>query len=114
MPISDKIIKLLRRILYLIHRTVKWLFEGQLKGSRYSEKSLESVLKQSVIKAGIKAGYVALVAAQLCYPFAGIGNRFKVYTGVIRTQQFQNNRNIYMYVSTKSLQNIKSPYEDLF
>jgi site-specific recombinase XerD len=52
-PISDKIIKLLEDY-YISCRPVNWLFEGQVKGNRYSEKSLESVLKQSLVKAGIK------------------------------------------------------------
>jgi len=51
-PISEKIITLLRDY-YVAYRPKNWLFEGQIKGERYSEKNLENVLKQSVAKAGI-------------------------------------------------------------
>lgn len=51
-PLSDKILSLLRDY-YVAYKPVQWLFEGQLKGERYDERSLASVLKQAVEKAGI-------------------------------------------------------------
>ncbi len=112
-PISDKIIKLLEE--YCIsYRTVNWLFEGQLKGSRYSEKSLESVLKQSVIKAGIKKP-VTLHWLRHSYAThlleSGTDLRF---IQELLGHSSSRTTEIYTHVSTKSLQNIKSPYEDLF
>jgi integrase/recombinase XerD len=52
-PISDKLILLLREY-YLQYKPKKWLFEGQLPFSQYSERSLELVLKKSVTIANIK------------------------------------------------------------
>lgn len=112
-PVSDKIIKLLEEY-WIAYRTENWLFEGQLKGSRYSEKSLESVLKQSLRKAGIKKP-VTLHWLRHSYAThlleSGTDIRFiQELLGHSSTRTTE----IYTHVSTKSLQNIKSPYEDLF
>lgn len=52
-PVSDKVINMLREY-YKFYKPKFWLFEGQTKGKRYSEQSLQSVLKQAKAKAGIK------------------------------------------------------------
>jgi len=112
-PISDKIIKLLEEY-WISYRTVNWLFEGQSKGGRYSEKSLESVLKQSVIKAGIKK---PVTLHWLRHSFtthlleSGTDLRF---IQELLGHSSSRTTEIYTHVSTKSLQNIKSPYEDFF
>jgi integrase/recombinase XerD len=49
-PISLKIIEMLRDY-YKAYKPKTWLFEGQFPNTKYSEKSLENVLKQSLIKA---------------------------------------------------------------
>jgi integrase/recombinase XerD len=112
-PISDKIIKLLEEY-WISYRTVNWLFEGQLKGGRYSEKSLESVLKQSLMKAGIKKP-VTLHWLRHSYAThlleSGTDLRF---IQELLGHSSSRTTEIYTHVSTKSLQNIKSPYEDLF
>jgi integrase/recombinase XerD len=51
-PISSKLIELLRNY-YKEWKPKTWLFEGQIENSKYSAKSLESVLKQSLTKAKI-------------------------------------------------------------
>lgn len=48
-PLSQKILEMLRTY-FRVCKPKYWLFEGQ----RYSEKSLESVLKQALKKAGIR------------------------------------------------------------
>jgi len=45
-PISDKIVEMLRAY-YKEYKPRDWLFEGQTAGNPYSEKSLESILKQA-------------------------------------------------------------------
>lgn len=52
-PLSPKILELLRQY-YTLHKPQTWLFEGQKKGDPYSEKSLESILKQALVKAHIR------------------------------------------------------------
>ena len=51
-PLSPKILKMLREY-YKDYKPAVWLFEGQIKGEQYSEKSLQSVLKQALQKTGI-------------------------------------------------------------
>lgn len=51
-PISEKIIQMLREY-YKMYRPKEWLFEGQNKGEKYSEHSLQNVLKQALEKAKI-------------------------------------------------------------
>lgn len=51
-PLSLKLIDLLRNY-YKLWKPKTWLFEGQIENTRYSEKSLENVLKQSLAKVKI-------------------------------------------------------------
>lgn len=51
-PLSPKILDLLRGY-YKVFRPKTWLFEGHLGGEKYSEQSLQSVLKQALTKARI-------------------------------------------------------------
>lgn len=51
-PLSEKIIAMLREY-YKAYKPSTWLFEGQEIGNQYSEKSLESVLKQALVKCKI-------------------------------------------------------------
>jgi integrase/recombinase XerD len=52
-PISEKIIELLREY-FKIYKPNTWLFEGQNANEKYSETSLQKVLKQSLQKVGNK------------------------------------------------------------
>lgn len=52
-PLSGKILELLRDY-YKQYRPKLWLFEGQNEGERYSEQSLQHVLKQALVKTNIK------------------------------------------------------------
>lgn len=51
-PIGNKLIEMLRDY-YKAHKPKTWLFEGQFPNTKYSEKSLENVLKQSLTKTKI-------------------------------------------------------------
>jgi len=52
-PLSPKILEMLREY-YKVYKPTTYLFEGQAKGEPYSKKSLQSVLKQALQKAGLK------------------------------------------------------------
>ncbi len=52
-PLSPKILELLREY-YKMYKPKVYLFEGQEVGTSYSDKSLQSVLKQALHKVGIK------------------------------------------------------------
>lgn len=111
-PIGDKIIDLLREY-YKAYRPKEWLFEGQIKGNKYSATSLEKVLKQSLQRAKIKK---PVTLHWLRHSFAthlmesGTDMR---YVQVLLGHKSSRTTEIYTHVSTKSLQNIKSPFDDL-
>lgn len=111
-PLSDKILSLLREY-YKSHHPVHWLFEGTKKGEPYSEKSLESVLKQSALKAGIKKP-VSLHWLRHSYAThlleAGTDLR---YIQVLLGHNSSRTTEIYTHVRTLHLQQIRSPFDSL-
>jgi integrase/recombinase XerD len=90
-PISDKVIGMLRAY-YRASKPKQWLFEGQFTDTQYSARSLEKCFEKNT---NHQASNAALVTAQLCHPFAGVGNRPQVYSGTAGTQKQQNHRNLY-------------------
>jgi len=110
-PLSVKILEMLREY-YRLFKPDVWLFEGQ-NGERYSEKSLESVLKQALQKAKIKKP-VSLHWLRHSYAThlleSGTDLRFiQEILGHISSKTTE----IYTHVSTKSIQNVKSPFDNL-
>ncbi|MEX1190517.1 MAG: tyrosine-type recombinase/integrase [Brumimicrobium sp.] len=111
-PIGDKLIELLREY-YKAYRPKEWLFEGQKAGNKYSTTSLEKVLKQSLKKAKIEK---PVTLHWLRHSFAThlleSGTDLR-YIQEILGHKSSRTTEIYTHVSTKSLQNIKSPFDDL-
>ena len=52
-PLSEKLTEVLRTY-YKSYKPAEWLFEGEKKGTKYTETSLQSVFHQAKAKAGIK------------------------------------------------------------
>jgi integrase/recombinase XerD len=111
-PLSEKIIDMLRRY-YIGYKPQIWLFEGQIKGTQYDERSLANVLKQALAKTNIKKP-VSLHWLRHSYAThlleAGTDLR---YIQEILGHQSSKTTEIYTHVSTKNIQNIKSPFDDL-
>lgn len=111
-PISEKIIELLREY-YKAYRPKEWLFEGQKVGNQYSAKSLENVLKQSLSKTKIKK---SVTLHWLRHSFAThlleSGTDLR-YIQEILGHKSSKTTEIYTHVSTRNLQNVKSPFDDL-
>jgi len=111
-PLSLKILEMLREY-YSICRPKIWLFEGQNLGEQYSEYSLQSVLKQALQKTGIKK-QVTLHWLRHSYAThlleAGTDLR---YIQELLGHNSSKTTEIYTHVSTKSIQQIKSPFDDL-
>ena len=111
-PIGEKMLNMLRDYYSKYHPDI-YLFEGQEKGNKYSEKSLESVLKQAVQKAMIKKP-VTLHWLRHSYAThlleAGTDLR---YIQELLGHSSSRTTEIYTHVSTSQLGKIKSPFEDL-
>ncbi len=111
-PLSPKILLMLREY-YKDYKPAVWLFEGQIKGELYSEQSLQSVLKQALQKAGIKKP-VTLHWLRHSYATHLLENGTDLrYIQELLGHSSSKTTEIYTHVSTKSLQQIKSPFDDL-
>ena len=111
-PISDKVIEMLRNY-YKEYQPKVWLFEGQNAGEKYSETSLQKVLKKALIQANIRKP-VTLHWLRHSYAThlleSGVDLR---YIQELLGHKSSRTTEIYTHVSEKSLQKIKSPFDDL-
>jgi integrase/recombinase XerD len=111
-PISEKLLEMLSDY-WKQYKPKIWLFEGQKEGEKYSEKSLENVLKQSLAKAGIKKP-VSLHWLRHSYATHLLENGTDLrYIQELLGHNSSKTTEIYTHVSTKSIQKIKSPFDDL-
>jgi integrase/recombinase XerD len=111
-PISEKIIGILREY-YQYEKPTEYLFEGEKMGEKYSEGSLQKVLKSALKKAKI-AKPVTLHWLRHSYAThlleSGTDLRF---IQELLGHSSSKTTEIYTHVSQKSLQKIKSPFDDL-
>jgi integrase/recombinase XerD len=111
-PLSPKLLEMLSDY-WKAYKPQKWLFEGQHAGEQYSEKSLESVLKQSVKKTGIKKP-ITLHWLRHSYATHLLENGTDLrYIQELLGHNSSKTTEIYTHVSTKNIQNIKSPFDNL-
>jgi integrase/recombinase XerD len=111
-PLSSKIIDILREY-YKVYKPIKYLFEGINKGEAYDARSLQNVLKQSLLKAKINKP-VTLHWLRHSYAThlleAGTDLR---YIQEILGHSSSKTTEIYTHVSMKSVQKIVSPFDTL-
>jgi integrase/recombinase XerD len=89
------------------------LFEGSILGEPYSEKSLQSVLKQAIKKVGI-AKPVTLHWLRHSYATHLLESGTDLrYIQELLGHSSSKTTEIYTHVSTKRIQQIKSPFDDL-
>jgi integrase/recombinase XerD len=111
-PLSEKILILLREY-YAISKPKIWLFEGQTVGEQYSEQSLQSVLKQALQKVGnTKPVTLHWLRHSYATHLLESGTDLR-YIQELLGHSSSKTTEIYTHVSTKSLQQIKSPFDDL-
>lgn len=111
-PLSIKILELLRTY-YTAYKPSVYLFEGQIKGSPYDERSLANVLGLAVEKAKINKP-VTLHWLRHSYAThlleAGTDLR---YIQTLLGHSSSRTTEIYTHVSNKELQKISSPFDSL-
>jgi len=111
-PLSPKILEMLREY-YILFKPKTYLFEGSNPGYPYSEKSLQSVLKQALKKVGIvKPVSLHWLRHSFATHLLESGTDLR-YIQELLGHQSSKTTEIYTHVSTKSIQQIKSPFDDL-
>ena len=112
-PITQKVIEMLRDY-YRLYSPKVWLFEGVNAGERYSEQSLQGVLRQALEKAKIKKP-VTLHWLRHSYATHLLESGTDLrYIQEILGHRSSKTTEIYTHVSSQNLQKIRSPYDDLF
>lgn len=111
-PLSLKILVMLRDY-YITYNPKTWLFEGQNINEQYSEQSLQSVLKQALFKTKInKPVTLHWLRHSYATHLLESGTDLR-YIQELLGHSSSKTPEIYTHVSTKSLQQIKSPFDDL-
>ena len=111
-PLSLKILEMLRNY-YSAYKPKTWLFEGHTAGTQYSEQSLQSALKLALQKAGItKPVSLHWLRHSYATHLLESGTDLR-YIQELLGHNSSKTTEIYTHVSTKSLQQIKSPFDDL-
>ena len=112
MPLSPIILEMLRHY-FKIYKPVNFLFEGQQRGEPYDSRSLQQVLKQAVAKAGIQKP-VTLHWLRHSYATHLLESGTDLrYIQELLGHSSSRTTEIYTHVSTKNIQQIKSPFDDL-
>ena len=111
-PISEKVIQMID--LYITHfKPEKYLFEGQYRGNRYSASSLDKVFKEAVKRAGLKRE-VTLHGLRHSYATHLLESGTDLrYIQELLGHKSSRTTEIYTHVTTKSIQKIRSPFDDL-
>lgn len=111
-PVSSKLIEMVDTYMKR-YRPVKYLFEGQVKGRRYSAGSVEKIFVMACAKAGIKKN-ITLHGLRHSYAThlleAGTDLR---YIQELLGHRSSKTTEIYTHVTEKSIQKIRSPFDDL-
>lgn len=111
-PLSPKILDLLREY-YKQYKPKTYLFEGSQKGTCYSEHSLHNVLKQALAKVKItKPVTLHWLRHSYATHLLESGTDLR-YIQELLGHNSSRTTEIYTHVSTKSLRQIKSPFDDL-
>jgi integrase/recombinase XerD len=111
-PLSPKILELLRAY-YKAYKPQTFLFEGQEPNTIYSEHSLQSVLKQALQKAKItKPVSLHWLRHSYATHLLESGTDLR-YIQELLGHNSSKTTEIYTHVSTKNIQQIKSPFDDL-
>ena len=111
-PLSPKILNMLREY-FIAYKPKVYLFEGQTSGQPYDSRSLQMVLKQALVKAKIsKPVTLHWLRHSYATHLLESGTDLR-YIQELLGHNSSKTTEIYTHVSTKSIQQIKSPFDDL-
>ena len=111
-PLSLKILAMLREY-YQLYKPKTYLFEGQKQGEPYDARSLQLILKQAIAKTGItKPVTLHWLRHSYATHLLESGTDLR-YIQELLGHSSSKTTEIYTHVSTKSIQQIKSPFDEL-
>jgi len=111
-PISTNLIEQLREY-FKIYKPKVYLFEGQTPGERYSDRSLQLVLKSAVNKAKInKPVTLHWLRHSYATHLLESGTDLR-YIQELLGHSSSKTTEIYTHVSIRNIQQIRSPFDDL-
>ncbi len=111
-PLSPKILEMLRSY-FKLYRPKTWLFEGQMPNTPYAETSLQRVFEAAKQRAGIRQKFT-LHCLRHCYATHLLESGTDLrYIQELLGHSHSKTTEIYTHVSTRSIQQIKSPFDDL-
>ncbi len=111
-PLTPRIIEMLRDY-FRVYKPKTWLFEGQVVGEPYGERSIQLVLRQAVDAAGIKKP-VTLHWLRHSYATHLLESGTDLrYIQTLLGHKSSKTTEIYTHVSEHSIQKIRSPFDDL-
>jgi integrase/recombinase XerD len=111
-PLSKKLIAMLREY-YKSYKPKHWLFEGQNAGEKYGERSIQLVLNQALEKASVKKP-ATLHSLRHSYATHLLENGTDLrYIQELLGHNSSKTTEIYTHVSTRNIQQIKSPFDEL-
>jgi integrase/recombinase XerD len=111
-PLSDKIISLLQEYIEL-YKPKTWLFEGQRSGHPYGERSLQLVLKQAIKRAGFdEAATLHWLRHSYATHLHERGTDIEYIRRLLGHKSIKTTEQ-YIHVSRRSIENIRSPFDDL-
>ena len=116
---KDRIVPLSVRVLALLNEyystagITNWIFEGQVKGEPYDERSLQAVLKQCLQKAKInKPATLHWLRHSYATHLLESGTDLR-YIQELLGHSSSRTTEIYTHVSNKEIQKIVSPFDTL-
>jgi integrase/recombinase XerD len=111
-PVSERTLEMIDS--YVDHyRPDRYLFEGQRAGERYSTSSLEKILKNACAKAGInKPVTLHWLRHSYATHLLESGTDLR-YIQELLGHKSSKTTEIYTHVTTRGIQNIRSPFDDL-
>ncbi len=110
--IPPKMIEALRDY-YKEYRPKFWLFEGQKSGEKYSERSIQLVMKQALERAGLRTD-ASLHWLRHSFATHTLENGVDItYIKEMLGHSSIRTTEIYTHVSNEKMRQIRSPFEDL-
>lgn len=111
-PLSEKVLELLR-IYYKAYKPKVWLFEGMKPGMQYGERSLQKAFQDALKASGIdKPATLHWLRHSYATHLLESGTDIR-YIQTLLGHKSSKTTEIYTHVSTRSIQQIRSPFDDL-